>query len=103
MTSTYAWTITRDHLAEDDGSLASETGTTGPRDAPAGMLAQLAAGQGARFRMYDDDGELYYDGRLIGDPESEDGFGPLDDFGTPNAGATEIRYYRPERGEWETL
>jgi hypothetical protein len=102
MTSTYAWIITRDYLAEEDGGLMPEKGTTGPRDAPDAMLAQLAAGEGTPFRLYDDDGELYYDGRLIGDSESEDAFGPLDDFGRPNAGATEIRYLRPGKG-WETL
>jgi len=43
------------------------------------------------FKMYDDDGVLYYNG-LSSDKDSEGAFSPLDDFGTPNAGCTEIRY-----------
>jgi len=53
----------------------------------------------ARFRMYDDDGEMYYEGIATPD-DGEDGFAPLDDFGTPNAGCTEIRYL--EGQEWVT-
>jgi len=40
------------------------------------------------FRIYDDDGELYYEGIMN---EHCEGLDPLDDFGTPNAGATELR------------
>ena len=50
-----------------------------------------------KFRMYDDDGELYYEG-FSNDSSS---FQPLDDFGMPNAGCTEIKYL--EKGKWETL
>jgi|TARA_R100001530_G_scaffold110783_3_gene78010 hypothetical protein len=38
--------------------------------------------------MFDDDGVLYYAGLIWGD---YDGFEPLDDFGMPNAGCTEIQ------------
>jgi hypothetical protein len=99
----YAWIITKDHLFDGDTTDRDEAGTTGPRDAPAGLLARLAAGEGREFRIYDDDEELYYAGRILtaGEPGSEDDFGPLDDWGTPNAGATEIRYLAG--GKWETL
>lgn len=51
-----------------------------------------------KFRMLDDDGNIYYYGFC-----SEDGdFSPLDDFGMPNAGATEIQYKSPT-GDYETL
>lgn len=43
------------------------------------------------FRMFDDDGNLYYEG-LSDDCDSEKGFAPLDDFGMRNAGCTEIHY-----------
>ena len=33
---------------------------------------------------------------------SEEGFEPLDQFGTPNAGCTEIRYLE-KGGKWVTL
>ena len=58
-------------------------------------------GEGHKFRMYDDDGELYYTGLFIGDADSEDGFKPLDDFGEGNAGCTRIDYF--EKGKWVTL
>lgn len=49
-----------------------------------------------RFRLYDDDGILCYEGRM-----AVHDFDPLDDFGLPNAGCTELRYL--EKGSWETL
>ncbi len=96
----YAWIIDTDHLASPE--LGDEAGTTGPRDITEDQAVALhKRGEGARFKMYDDDGELYYSGRFLGDSESEDAFGPLDDFGTPNAGATTIKYLR--NGIWEIL
>ena len=56
--------------------------------------------------MYDGDGELYYEGRFMdttldGHDLPETAFGPLDDFGTPNAGCTHIKYFTNHK--WETL
>lgn len=96
----YAWTIDREHISEP-----TAVGTVGPRNAPDALTAKLAAGEGHRFKMFDDDGGLYYEGRCISeDPEfgGEEFFGPLNDFGMPNAGCTEIQY-RSEKGDWETL
>lgn len=52
--------------------------------------------KGKAFKMKDGDGELVYRGRIIG---AYDGFEPLDDFGSPNAGCTEIWYFL--KGKWE--
>jgi len=98
--SSYAWAITYDHL---DGKAVH---IYGPHNATEAQLEILAhprknADQLTRFRIYDDDGELYFSGYFLGDSESEEAFGPLDDFGAPDSGATEIRYLRGE--EWETL
>lgn len=103
MTASYAWVITEDHLFDGDTIDRNEAGTSGPSDAPADLLARLAAGEGREFRIHDDDGELYYAGRIItrDEPGCQEDFGPLDDWGTPNAGATEIRYRA--NGKWETL
>ena len=49
-----------------------------------------------KFRMKDDDGEIYYLGKC--DRES---FRPLDDFGAFNAGCTTIEYLN--NGKWEAL
>ena len=105
--STYAWIIDTDHLAEpgaEPGTLDGNAATvTGPGDAPDRLLAKLQDGDGIEFRLYDDDGELNYTGRLVPADlsDSDEGFGPLDDFGKPNAGCTYIQYKRA--GEWETL
>ena len=101
--STYAWVISTDHLYDGDTIDRDEAGTMGPHDAPDDLLARLRAGEGRAFRMYDDDDELYYSGRIItrSEPGSEDDFGPLEDFGTPNVGAVTIKYRAGNR--WETL
>lgn len=118
--SGYAWIITKDHLAECEGHESTdgpignvvycdgscnrgEAGITGPSTATEEDLARLKAGKGDTFKMYDDDGELYYTGRLVVSGETthddeEACIGPLDDFGMPNAGCTEIRWPgHPER------
>lgn len=51
-----------------------------------------------RFRLLDDDGLVYYYGF-----SSAESFAPLDDFGMPEAGCTEIQYHNPKTMEWETL
>jgi hypothetical protein len=89
--STYAWRIDKDFIPDGDASEGTNfnaKGVTGPRDASDDLIALLDKGHGDRFRMYDDDGGLYYGGRIVGE---YDGFEPLDDFGMPNAGATEIK------------
>ena len=52
---------------------------------------------GCKFRMLDDDGMVYY----VGYSNDSSSFQPLDDFGMPNAGCTDIQYL--ENGKWESL
>lgn len=106
MSAKYGWIIDIDTLADASEPAASNlnaVGLTGPRDISVEITERLKAGEGKNFRMKDDDGEVYYEGRIIlledADPESE--FGPLDDFGAPNAGCTSIEY-KTEKG-WEYL
>lgn len=115
----YGWIITRDYLAED-GSMPG--GTDVGRIGPGAMSGEIQAAlkefleniggkrpgngnlpNGATwFRMFDDDKILYYEGILIGDAtDEESGFSPLDNYGTPGAGAVRIDYYA--NGTWETL
>lgn len=100
--SPYAWIIDIDHLAD---SSSDEAGTVGPHDAAGDDKDALASHYPNRhqFRMYDDDEELYYTGTLfwIGDaePEEEFTYGPLGDFGTPNAGAVSVRY--TDKSSWD--
>jgi hypothetical protein len=80
---TYAWIITKDKINSDD------VGTTGPASINIELEKSLKAGTGTEFKMFDDDQTLYYEGLIVGDYT---GFEPLDDFGMPNAGCTEIAY-----------
>jgi len=110
--STYAWRISRDMLFGD--SKHSDAGVEGPRNAPESLLAVLRqpvknADRVHAFRMLDDDGILYYTGHIMAvegvSPwamDEEAAFGPLDDFGRPNAGAVYIQY-RNAAGEWEGI
>ena len=80
---TYAWIITKDKINSDD------VGTIGPASINTELEKSLKAGTGTEFKMFDDDGELYYEGKIVGD---FDGFEPLDDFGEGYAGCTAIAY-----------
>lgn len=52
-----------------------------------------------KFRLLDDDGGICYYGRMAGY-----GFDPLDDYGMPAAGCTELQYMNPkDYGAWKTL
>ena len=53
------------------------------------------------FRLYDDDGELYFTG-YSDDSESERAFIPLDAIGA-SYGCTEIKYRNANTGKMETL
>ena len=94
-----AWVITKDHIADPGakpGTNRNAVGMTGPRS-NALTAEQIASHPAAKpFRMFDDDGNLCYEGFLIGDE-----FGPLDDFGEPNAGCTSIQV--KENGVWSEV
>ena len=91
---THGWMITKDHLDGQDAEVC------GPSNINSATMTRLINGGGEKFRMYDDDGILYYSGRMIHDDDT-DGFEPLDDFGGPNSGCTRLDYL--SNGQWETL
>lgn len=102
----YAWVITKDVLF-DQGDMPgkSSAGVAGPRSASADDVHQ-AEEHGTAFTMYDDDGVLYYRGRFWCSEgpgaTCEHAFAPLDGFGAPDSGCTEIRY-RQSDGTFEAL
>ena len=53
-----------------------------------------------RFKLFDDDGNLYYEGRS-NDRDSEEAFEPLD-WSMFHAGCTSIEYLQ-DNGSWEQL
>ncbi len=101
-----AWIITKDKIADEsepEGTNLNAKGLMGPGLITPDDKARLLAGEGRRFRMLDDDGNIYYYGRNLevdqcteeyeagmygGDGECA----PYDDFGRPNAGCTQIEY-----------
>lgn len=89
----YGWVITWTTFEDE------KPGICGPRNSIYNSGKIIA--EGREFRMLDDDGEHYYTGFYLG-PHDGTEFGPLDDFGTPNAGATSIEY-RNAAGHWEAL
>ena len=93
MMSDYAWVITRDVLENRPVTIL------GPRissywidgETKADTARRLRGEEGRqRFQLLDCDGEVYYEGYLVGG----DGMEPLDDYGTPAAGCTDIRFIR---------
>lgn len=112
-----AWIITKDKIAdksEPEGTNLNAKGLIGPGIATEADKARLHKGEGRRFRLLDDDGEIYYYGRQLLESECteeyEDGmFGgdselaPFDDFGRGNAGCTQIEVYNKDKKKWQGL
>ena len=88
------WVITQDKI--DNGRNVGRGSSDLPPNPQCGKSHQLKY----RFRLKDDDGEVYYIG-YSDDCESEAGFAPLDDFAEGYAGCTTIEYYID--GKWEVL
>lgn len=125
--SGYAWVIDSTKTTDDNDQVVEETdpemtsnGTSGPHNAPAELLARLAAGEGRRWRtLYDvdydghpEDERVSHEGRYLDfadvhpewatvvDAEAE--HGPLGDFAAPDSGALIIQYLQDD-GTWKTL
>jgi hypothetical protein len=90
------WIITRDYLYEqhkdDSGGWTNESNVRG-FDTP---QYRKAAELPLQFKIYDDDGVLYYEGR-----SDEEEFEPLD-WAEYVAGATSIMY-KQQDGSWAWL
>jgi hypothetical protein len=84
----YGWYIYESFIEENRFDKATSVEVFGPRGISNENVEKLKAGEGDEFELYDDDDNLYYKGRLIGDAE---GFEPVDDYGMPNAGAVHIK------------
>jgi hypothetical protein len=95
------WIIKKDFcISPFDSKTFRDVTIVGPRDV---QLNEQELLKGHLFRMFDDDGVLYYEGYFVGDHCTEDAFQPLDHFGTPNAGCTRIDYWNDFEKIWETL
>lgn len=91
--------ITKDHIAESESESCVSwrpTNFNGERHTRPTDTDDVEL-----FKLYDGDGILYFEGKLLDDPDL-DGFEPLDSFGI-DFGCTEIRYRDKKTGEWKTL
>ena len=84
------WTITNDLV--DDGKKVGIS-SCNYDEAKASLLKH-------RFRLLDDDDEIYYEG-VSDENDSQKAFAPLDNFGRGYAGCTKIEYFA--NGAWRTL
>jgi len=86
----YGWLIYESRIEGDGSEFGKPTAieVVGPSGISDENDQSLKDGKGDEFELYDDDRMLYYKGRIIGDYI---GFEPLDDFGTPNAGAAHVK------------
>ncbi len=106
------WKITHDFLYDAEteperfGAVSqvghSERHTRIPYVAAAiGLTSQpLPGGPFVVFRLYDDDGELYYQGMLNDDDECENQMAALA-WGEADSGCTTIKVWRWKTGKWE--
>lgn len=90
----FGWIITEDVIDKQ------AVGKVGPRSATASREDILFNGQ--KFRMKDDDGNIYYYGKFLMN-QSCSGFEPLDNFGAPFSGCTSIEYLEVNSGLWKSL
>jgi len=101
----YGWIITEDHI---HGRQKSDVGTIGPSNC-SGEIEELLVSKldqsseeslwgMNKFKMLDGNGELYYVGWIAGEYDLTE---PLDDFGTPNAGAIYLKVLEPD-GSWSS-
>lgn len=97
MASLRKWRIAKSYIERGQVGAGVPVVITGPRGCPDDD--QDARFSWTRFRLYDDDGILYYEGEMN---EHCDGFDPLDEFGMPNAGCTEVRVLTPGKG-WQRV
>ena len=102
-TRPYKWSIKKSLSPEP---LKGVVGTEGPwrcilKDVTE-ENAKILGWTFAKFRMKDEDGEIHLEGAIMYHPKYESsGFEPLDDYGMPGLGCTDIFYL--EGGRWEIL
>lgn len=98
------WIITKDFGAESlarvlEQPVAEVTaeGTMGPSTTT--LTPEEAKALGTRFRMKDDDGEVYYEGYVVENPDDPESIlAPLDNYGMPAAGCTTLETWKPGKG-----
>ena len=75
-----------------------------PPEAMEPFKRAFARGLNYEFRLFDDDGELYYEGKCkdLDQQDEESAFAPLD-WAEHDAGCTRMDYRKKGEKEWKTL
>lgn len=96
------WIITKDLIPEKGphGELKTRVGVCSMDFTIARMKEMQRKKKWFQFRLKDGDDNIYYEG-FSDSNDDESAFGPLDDFGYPDAGCSTIEY--KEHGRWEPL
>ena len=89
MTHSYYWEITMDRLADRSAPEGTNENAVGINSGDP-HIANRAGIKRSRFEMLDGDNNSYYKGWIY-HWNGEEQFTPLDEFGTPNAGAVTIK------------
>lgn len=98
------WIITKDNFSPRIGDPENAAGTKSA-DFDKDWWEEQPLESHQLFKMYDDDGGMMCEGIFIPSPNevSEEGFGPLDEFGEGYYGCTEIHYLDPKTGKYFQL
>lgn len=91
------WIITKDLINLKFNGVEEEVGTAS-RNYDESKADQCKY----KFRMSDDDDEIYFYGLADSDNDLK-AFSPLDDFGTGGYGCTNIEYWNEKKKQWEYL
>lgn len=105
-TAPYCWVITKDHLAEQYPDQKTCVGVSGPRGVHLTREQIEAHPDGKKFRLLDDDREVYVEGVFLDLTPGKklDGFEPQDDYGEGGLGTTSIQYFEAGKGGgWKDL
>jgi hypothetical protein len=105
MPAPYCWVITKDTLAASSpATIKSSEGLCGPRSCHLSRAEIEAHPNAKKFRLLDDDREVYVEGVMVDLSGHTSGFEPQDDYGEGALGTTIIQYWQPGAGGgWKDL
>lgn len=97
------WMITKDLIDDGESKFVGRVPKI-VRDTTEEGKLQWAKELPCEFRLYDDDGELYYEGKCgdLSQYDEEHAFAPLD-WAMSYSGCTTMQYREPGSKEWKLL
>lgn len=97
-----SWVITKDHINSGADDQPLETGFYFPRSADAKVIDFLRNGGGVEFQLVDDDGIVYFTGRMTQRQFDSDCMDePLFSWAMPSYGCTMLYLYDDVTKTWQ--